>query len=64
MEVCRTLEKQYSLISAADKKQESDNPGFKPVDFKAGDIKSQMASVLRYMPKYYQIGKASGREKG
>lgn len=55
MEVCRTLEKQYSLISAADKKQESGNPGFKPVDFNAGDIKSQMASVLRHLPKYYQF---------
>ncbi|CAM3475181.1 conjugal transfer protein MobB [Flavobacterium chungbukense] len=55
MEVCRTLEKKYSLVSAADKKQESGNPGFKPVDFKSGDIKSQMASVLRHLPKYYQF---------
>ncbi|WET03915.1 conjugal transfer protein MobB [Flavobacterium sp. YJ01] len=55
MEVCRTLEKQYSLISAADKKQEPRSPGFKRVDFNAGDVKSQMASVLRYLPKYYQF---------
>ncbi|MFC4477337.1 conjugal transfer protein MobB [Flavobacterium chungangensis] len=55
MEVCRTLEKQYSLVSAADKKQETHNPAFKPVDYKAGDIKSQMASILRHLPKYYQF---------
>ncbi|URC14817.1 conjugal transfer protein MobB [Flavobacterium sp. B183] len=55
MEVCRKLEKQYSLISAIDKKQDRKNQTFKPVDFKAGDIKSQMASVLRHLPKYYQF---------
>lgn len=55
MAVCRTLEKQYSLISALEKKQEAHNPTFKPVDYKAGDIKSQMASILRYLPKYYQF---------
>jgi hypothetical protein len=55
MEVCRKLEKQYSLISAIDKKQDRKNQTFKPVDFKAGDIKSQMASVLRHLPKDYQF---------
>ncbi|MFD2938518.1 conjugal transfer protein MobB [Flavobacterium notoginsengisoli] len=55
MEVCRTLEKQYGLISALEKKQEAHTPTFKPVDYKAGDIKSQMASVVRYLPKYYQF---------
>lgn len=55
MAVCRTLEKQYSLISALEKKQDGHNPTFKPVDYKAGDIKSQMASILRYLPKYYQF---------
>ncbi|KIO51617.1 conjugal transfer protein MobB [Flavobacterium hibernum] len=55
MAVCRMLEKLYSLISAVEKKQEVDNPTFNPVDYKAGDIKSQMASVLRYLPKYYQF---------
>lgn len=55
MEVCRKLEKQYSLISAIEKKQEAHDQTFMPVDFKAGDIKSQMASVLRHLPKYYQF---------
>lgn len=55
MAVCRVLEKKYSLISVVEKQQEAHNPTFKPVDYKAGDIKSQMASVLRYLPKYYQF---------
>ncbi|MFD2938483.1 conjugal transfer protein MobB [Flavobacterium notoginsengisoli] len=55
MAACRTLEKQYGLISAVEKKQEAHNPAFKPVDYKAGDIKSQMASILSYLPKYYQF---------
>jgi hypothetical protein len=55
MAVCRTLEKEYSLISAVEKKQDSQNQIFKPVDYKTGDIKSQMASVLRHMPKHYQF---------
>jgi hypothetical protein len=55
MAVCRALEKQYGLISAVEKKQETNTPTFKPVDYKAGDIKSQMASVLRYLPTYYQF---------
>ncbi|PVX46765.1 relaxase/mobilization nuclease-like protein [Flavobacterium sp. 103] len=55
MAVCRTLEKQYSLISAVEKKQDPQNQIFKPVDYKAGDIKSQMASILRHLPKHYQF---------
>ena len=55
MAVCRTLEKQYSLISAVEKKQDLKNQIFKPVDYMAGDIKSQMASVLRHLPKNYQF---------
>lgn len=55
MAVCRALEEQYGLISAVEKKQEADQQRFNPVDFKAGDIKSQMASVLRHLPRYYQF---------
>ncbi|SHL04932.1 conjugal transfer protein MobB [Flavobacterium chilense] len=55
MAVCRTLEKQYGLISAIEKKQEAHDQIFKSVDFKAGDIKSQMASILRHLPKCYQF---------
>ena len=55
MDVCRELEKQFCLISAIEKKQNPQNQIFKPVDYKAGDIKSQMASVIRHLPKYYKF---------
>ena len=55
MNVCQELEKQYCLISAIEKKQNPQNQIFKPVDYKAGDIKSQMASVIRHLPKYYKF---------
>ena len=55
MDVCRELEKEYCLISAIEKKQNPQNQIFKPVDYKAGDIKSQMASVIRHLPKYYKF---------
>jgi hypothetical protein len=54
MDVCRELERQYDLKSAVEKKQKQTNPTFKPVNYKAGDIKSQMASVLRYLPRHYR----------
>lgn len=55
MDVCRELEKEYCLILAIEKKQNPQNQIFKPVDYKAGDIKSQMASVIRHLPKYYKF---------
>ncbi|MFE3868449.1 conjugal transfer protein MobB [Flavobacterium sp. LS2P90] len=55
MDVCRELEKQFCLISAIEKKQNPQNQIFKPVDYKAGDIKSQMASVIRHLPKNYKF---------
>jgi len=54
MATCRELERQYKLKSAVEKKQKLANPIFRPVNYKAGDSKSQMATVLRYLPKYYQ----------
>ena len=54
MATCRELERQYNLKSAVEKKQNQIGPIFKPVNYKAGDIKSQMAAVIRYLPKYYQ----------
>ncbi len=54
MAACRELERKYNLKSAVEKKQNRTESIFKPVTYKAGDIKSQMAAVIRYMPKYYQ----------
>lgn len=53
MVVCRALEKEYNLISAMEKKQNPLQLSFKPVDYKLGDVKSQMASVIRHLPKQY-----------
>jgi hypothetical protein len=55
MDVCRTLEKEFGLISAVGKRENLQNQIFKPIDYKEGDIKSQMASILRHLPKYYQF---------
>lgn len=54
MAACRELERDYDLKSAVEKKQSQTDPIFKPVDYKTGDIKSQMSAVIRYLPKYYQ----------
>jgi hypothetical protein len=55
MDVCRELEKEYCLISAIEKKQNPQNQIFIPVDYKIGDIKSQMASVIRHLPRHYKF---------
>jgi hypothetical protein len=54
MAACRELERKYNLKNAVEKKQSRTEPIFKPVNYKGGDIKSQMAAVIRYLPKYYQ----------
>lgn len=54
MAACRELEHKYNLKSAVEKKRNQSEPIFKPVNYKTGDIKSQMAAVIRYLPKYYQ----------
>lgn len=53
MEVCRALEQKYNLIPATKKQWTENKQVFRPVDYKAGDIKSQVASVVRHLPKYY-----------
>lgn len=55
MDVCRELEKRYNLITATKQKQDTLRQVFKPVNYKEVDIKSQMASVLRHLPQYYQF---------
>lgn len=54
MKVCRELEKQHCLIPATEKQHRQNSKIFKPVDYKAGNVKSQIASVVRYLPNYYQ----------
>ncbi|ULT39862.1 relaxase/mobilization nuclease domain-containing protein [Niabella defluvii] len=55
MAICRKLEQSYNLKPAKEKNRKQDGKIFKAVNCKAGDIKSQMASVLRHINKYYQF---------
>lgn len=54
MKLCRELERKYGLIPATYKERSRADKIFNPVDYKAGDIKSQIASVVRHLPNYYQ----------
>ena len=54
MNVCRELESKHGLIPATDKEHKQNDKIFRPVDYKAGDVKSQIASVVRHLPNYYQ----------
>lgn len=55
MKVCRELERKYGLIPATDKEHKQIDKVFRPVDYKAGDVKSQIASVVRHLANYYQF---------
>ncbi|MDX6187809.1 conjugal transfer protein MobB [Flavobacterium sp. Fl-318] len=55
MDICRDLEKKYGLIVARENEQQQNNKTFAPVDYKANDLKSHVASVVRYLPKYYHF---------
>lgn len=54
MAICRKLEEKYNLKPATEQKQSENNRVFKPVDYFKGNVKSQVASVIRYLPKYYK----------
>ncbi|MCT3918900.1 relaxase/mobilization nuclease domain-containing protein [Elizabethkingia anophelis] len=54
MKVCRNLEEQYHLIPATEKECTQNDTIFRPVDYQKGDVKSQIASVVRHLPNYYQ----------
>ena len=55
MTICRDLEQKYNLHKATEQEQKQSNKIFKPVDHKNGDIKSQIASIVRHLPKYYSF---------
>lgn len=54
MAICRDLETKYNLHKATEQEQKQGNKIFKKIEQQKGDIKSQMASVIRHLPKYYQ----------
>ncbi|MBF01046.1 conjugal transfer protein MobB [Flavobacterium coralii] len=53
MAACRNLEKKFNLKPADEKTQQNDKLFFKPVDYAKGNVKSQLAAVIRYLPQYY-----------
>jgi len=55
MKVCRELEEKFGLLPALKKELKLNNPIFKPVDYKRGDVKSQIASVVRHISSQYQF---------
>ncbi|WP_313270576.1 conjugal transfer protein MobB [Epilithonimonas vandammei] len=55
MKVCRELEEQLGLISAIEKENNLKSEIFKAVDYKRGDVKSQIASVVRNITSQYQF---------
>ncbi|SHF80706.1 conjugal transfer protein MobB [Chryseobacterium sp. OV279] len=55
MNICRELEQKYGLHPAVGNKDQKGEMIFQPVDYKAGNVKSQIASVIRYLPKYYRF---------
>ncbi|MEG1025014.1 MAG: conjugal transfer protein MobB [Flavobacterium sp.] len=55
MKTCRELESKHGLLEATKKEQQENNKVFKPVNYKEGDIKNQIASVVRHLPNYYKF---------
>ncbi len=55
MAICRDLEQKYNLYKVTEQEQKQANKVFKAVNYKKGDIKSQIASVVRHLPKYYSF---------
>lgn len=54
MKTCREMEEKFGLIHATEKDFKVNNNFFKPVNYSDGDLKSQIASVVRYLPSYYK----------
>ena len=54
MDICRKLEQQYGLIPA-DKKQRKEGLPLKKVDYAKGDVKHQIANVIRSVARDYHF---------
>jgi hypothetical protein len=54
MDICRELEQKYGLVPADQKKRQEKLP-LKPVRYKDGDVKHQMANVIRIVAREYHF---------
>ncbi len=55
MAICRNIEKRYGLLPAVEKSNNQPELNFNPVSYLNGNIKSQISSVVRYLPQYYKF---------
>lgn len=55
MKICRDIEQKYHLISATNKEFVQNEKVFNPVNYQVGDLKSQLASVIRNISNYYKF---------
>lgn len=54
MKACREIKDKFNLTSSIDQtNKESKQIQFVPVDYAKHNLKAQIASVIRYLPKYY-----------
>ncbi|RRJ92904.1 conjugal transfer protein MobB [Flavobacterium macacae] len=60
MAICRDLEQKYNLQKATEQEQKQNNRVFKPINHKNGDIKSQIASIVRHLPNHYSFSTMGG----
>ena len=54
MDICRALEQQYGLVPA-DQKQRQESAPLKAVDYEKGDVKRQVANVIRPVAQGYHF---------
>ncbi|MCP1301472.1 relaxase/mobilization nuclease domain-containing protein [Chryseobacterium sp. S0630] len=55
MNMCRQLENTYNLLPAAEGQKVKNNMVFKPVDYQTGNIRHQIASVIRNIADVYSF---------
>ncbi len=55
MKVCRKLEQKYGLVNAEKVDSKQNEKIFNPVNYQSGDVKRQIASVVRNISKYYHF---------
>lgn len=55
MNVCRELEQKFGLVPAISSENKQNHLVFQPVNHQNGDIKSQIASIVRHLPNHYRF---------
>ncbi|RLJ75097.1 conjugal transfer protein MobB [Pedobacter alluvionis] len=53
--ITRELEIKYGLLPTVPNEQSQNHKIFRPIDYRKGNLKSQIASVVRHLPAYYKF---------